>query len=195
MNEADESTKKTHFRKLILYVVLGNVIGELTVHFSVAKQISDTFNFLLNYQKMHKEELKRKAPKLAENYSKNINSKKDLVQKMNHITIVYNSNFGGKQLGALELLMFFAECRLESIFPNLSFSLRMFLTTPAIRASVKRSFSKLKLNKNYLRFTMGQNRLTNLARLNIESDIAKQINFDSVMMKLTRSGTIATNLD
>ena len=34
MNEADESTEKSHFQKHIFYVVLDNVIGELTVCFN-----------------------------------------------------------------------------------------------------------------------------------------------------------------
>ena len=42
--------------------------------------------------------------------------------------MIYNANFGRKQLDALELLNALAEYRLESIFPNLSVSLRMFLT-------------------------------------------------------------------
>ena len=60
MNEADESPEEAHFRKHIFYVVLDNVIGGLTVRFSAAKQISDTFSFLWNYQKMSEEELKGK---------------------------------------------------------------------------------------------------------------------------------------
>ena len=69
INEVDESTEEAHFRKHIFFVVLDNVIGELTVRFSAAKQISDTFKFVWNYQKMSKEELKCKAAKLAETYS------------------------------------------------------------------------------------------------------------------------------
>ena len=56
MNEADESPEEPHFRKHIFYVVLDNVIGGMTVAFSAAKPISDTFSFLWNYQKMSKEE-------------------------------------------------------------------------------------------------------------------------------------------
>ena len=84
-------------------------------------------------------------------------------------------------MGALELLNALAEHRLDSIFPNLCVSLRMFLTTPATVASAERSFSKLKLFRNYLRSTMNQNRLNNLARLSIESGIAKQIDFDTLI--------------
>ena len=82
---------------------------------------------------MLKEELKRKAAKLAEKYSKEISSKEDFVQETNHTTVVHNANFGRKQLGALKLLHVnaLAEYRLESIFFNLSVSLKMFLTAPA----------------------------------------------------------------
>ena len=155
MNERDESTEEAHFRKHIIYVVLDNAIGQLTVRFSAAKQISDTFSFLWNYQKMSKEELKCKAAKLAEKYFKDISSKEDLVQEMNHIAMIHNTNYGIKPLGALELLNSLAEYRLESIFPNLSVSLRMFLTAPATIASAERSFSKLKPIKNYHWFDGG----------------------------------------
>ena len=84
------------------------------------------------------EELKCKAAKLAEEYSKDI-SKADLVQEMNHITMVRNANFGRKQLGALERLNALAEYKLESVFSKLSVRLRTFLTAP----SAERSFRKL----------------------------------------------------
>ena len=61
---------------------------------------------------MSKEELKYKADKLAEKYSKDISSE-DLVQEMNHITMVHNANFGIKPLGAFELLNALAEYRLD----------------------------------------------------------------------------------
>ena len=137
MNEADESPEEAHFRKHIFHVVLDNVIGGLTVRFSAAKQISDTFSFLWNYQKISEEELKHKAAKLAEKYSKDVSSE-DLVQEMNHITMVHNANFGTKQLGPLELLNALAEYRLESIFPNLSVSLRMFLNSTS-HSSISRT--------------------------------------------------------
>ena len=79
----------------------------------------------------------------------------------------------------LELLNALAEHRLESIFPKFFISLRMILTAPATVASAERSFSKLKLT-NYLRSTMSQDRLNNLARLSIESGIAKHKDFDTV---------------
>ena len=185
INETDESIEEAYFRKDIFYVVLDNVIGELTIRFNAAKQILDTFGFLWNYQNMTKDELTCKAVKLAERYCKDI-SKEDLVQEINHISMVHNANFDKKQLNALDLLNALVEHKLETIFPNLIISLRMFLTAPATIASAERSFSKLKLIKNHLRSTMGQDRLTHLARLSIESNIAKQINFDCVIRSFAK---------
>ena len=61
MNEADESPEEANFRLHMFYVVLDNVNGGLTVRFWAAKQISDAISFLWKYQKMLREELKRKA--------------------------------------------------------------------------------------------------------------------------------------
>ena len=54
MNETDESTEEAHFRRHIFYVVLDNVVGQLTVRFSAAKQISDIFSFVWINQKCQK---------------------------------------------------------------------------------------------------------------------------------------------
>ena len=74
---------------------------------------------------MSEEELNHKAAKLAESILKT-SAVKTLCRK--HKPMVHNANFGTKQLGLLELLNVLEEYRLESIFPNLSVSLRMFLT-------------------------------------------------------------------
>ncbi|KAF7642593.1 hypothetical protein LDENG_00255250 [Lucifuga dentata] len=50
-------------------------------------------------------------------------------------------------------------------------------------ASCERSFSKLKLIKNYLLSTMGQSRLSSLVILSIESELVKYIDFDEVIHK------------
>ena len=57
----------------------------------------------------------------------------------------------------------------------------MYITLPVSVASGERSFSKLKLIKNYLRSTTGQERLTNLALLSAERDLAKTLNYDDII--------------
>ncbi len=48
----------------------------------------------------------------------------------------------------------------------------IFLTIPVTVASAERSFSKLKLIKNYFRSTMSQEKLSTLSILSIENELA-----------------------
>jgi hypothetical protein len=52
---------------------------------------------------------------------------------------------------------------------------------PVTVASAERSFSKLKLLKNYLRSTMSQERLNGLATLCIEKGLLDEIDIDSIV--------------
>ena len=73
-------------------------------------------------------------------------------------------------------------CRACELFPNVCTSLRIFLTILAAVAFAERSFIKLKLVKNYLRSTMSRTRLVDAAILSTESRIARQDDFDSVII-------------
>lgn len=66
-------------------------------------------------------------------------------------------------------------------FPEVCTALMLFVTIPVTTASAERSFSKLKLIKTYLRNSMGQDRLRNLAILSIENSMARSLNFDDVI--------------
>jgi hypothetical protein len=56
-------------------------------------------------------------------------------------------------------------------YPNIFFAYQMLFTIPITATSAERSFSKLKLLKNYLRSTMSQERLNRLATLCIEKKL------------------------
>ena len=64
--------------------------------------------------------------------------------------------------------------RLE-YFPNACISFKILLTIPVTIASIKRSFSKLKLIKSYLRSTMSRERLSELAILSIEKEMLAEL--------------------
>jgi hypothetical protein len=70
---------------------------------------------------------------------------------------------------------------LSSTYPDVCTACIMYLTVPVTVAKAERSFSKLKLIKNYLRSTMAQERLSSLTLLSIENDRAQKINFDKVI--------------
>ena len=67
------------------------------------------------------------------------------------------------------------------IFPNCCVALRIHCTLPVTVAEAERSFSVLKRIKNYLRSTMCQMRLTSLGTLAVESELAKQLDFNEII--------------
>lgn len=65
-------------------------------------------------------------------------------------------------------------------FPNVVISLRILLTIPVSVASAERSFYKLKLIKSFLRSTMMETRLSNLALISIEkSEFGRELDYDN----------------
>lgn len=60
-------------------------------------------------------------------------------------------------------------------------ALRILLTIPVTAASAERSFSKLKIIKNFLRSTISQNRLVGLATISIEHEIVEDLDIDDLI--------------
>ena len=104
-----------------------------------------------------------------------------LEEEVLQMKTVHVANFGEKALDPYSLLNQIAKFNLEEIFYNFCTALRIFCTLPVTVASAERSFSKLKLIKNFMRSTMTQDRLTDLAVLSIESEIARTVDFDDII--------------
>ncbi len=64
---------------------------------------------------------------------------------------------------------------LKRLFPDIFTAIQIYLTIPVSSTACERAFSSLKRLKSWLRASMGQNRLSALALLEIESRIAKLI--------------------
>ncbi|KAL4134847.1 hypothetical protein QTP88_006548 [Uroleucon formosanum] len=61
----------------------------------------------------------------------------------------------------------------------------ILLTIPVTVASGERSFSKLKLIKTYLRSSMTDDRLSSLAILSIENDLAQKVNYEEAIKQFS----------
>ncbi|CAK6977182.1 uncharacterized protein LOC110155161 [Scomber scombrus] len=70
--------------------------------------------------------------------------------------------------------------------PNLEKLYRIYLTVPISSAQAERTFSRRKLIKSYLRSTMSESRLSNLALLFIEREISEKANFNNVVETFAR---------
>ena len=65
--------------------------------------------------------------------------------------------------------------------PDVVTVFKIFLTLPVTVASAERSFSKLKLIKNYMRSTMSQDRLSGLSILSIENERARNLDLSEIV--------------
>lgn len=83
--------------------------------------------------------------------------------------------------GPRDALQFIVENKLQSMMPDVVTCYMLFLTLPVTVASCERSFSKLRMVKNYLRSSCGQDRLSGLALLSIESKVARSLNLDDLI--------------
>ena len=80
----------------------------------------------------------------------------------------------------LELLNFVVSYG-NDVFPNLRVALQFPLTISVSVASYERSYSKLKLILTYLRSSMSEIRLNNLALLRIEKQTLNRIDFNKII--------------
>ena len=72
---------------------------------------------------------------------------------------------------------------LATTYPDVCTAYMMYMTVPVTVATAERSFSKLKLIKNFLRSSMSQERLGSLALLSIENEQAKNLDFRKVIQQ------------
>lgn len=66
-------------------------------------------------------------------------------------------------------------------FPDLRRLLQLALTVPIANVAAERSFSSMRNIRTYIRSTMAEQRLSTIALLNIESELAKKIDLDKMV--------------
>ncbi|KAL4103801.1 hypothetical protein QTP88_013161 [Uroleucon formosanum] len=140
-----------NFKVNVFYPVIDTTLMQLRERFKGMQMVCEDFNFT-------REIISLKAY-LSSTYQEN-SLKKMTVQHLGDIIIKDD---------------------LTSIFPDVFTGIIIFMTIPVTSASAERSFSKLKLIKNYLRNSIGQDRLSNIAILNIERLQAENINVDKII--------------
>lgn len=127
---------------------------------------------------MNREEQKKLASSFANTYAKDV-SADDLTRELHDFTAVI-SKISEPPATAVELVQYLASWD-EDVCPNLRVALQILLTVGCTIAGCERSFSKLKLILTYLRSTMTQERLTNLALLSIEKKTTNSCNYEALV--------------
>lgn len=158
------------------------IVNQLQIRFKGLHTIAERFSFLSPRQlnTLPDEEIRRKARELVQMYPSDLSdaleqqivSFKELLSK----EIVQKTTI--KQIASL---LIEENICLSSCLPDLTTALQLYLTLPVTVAKAERSFSKLKLIKSYLRSTMSQTRLSDLAVLSIENEETRKIDLYKVV--------------
>lgn len=166
--------------------VIDQTLASLQDRFTLLKEHMDSFQFLyLLSTSQSKEYLLSCCKKLQQKLTYEDHSDvdaDDLCEEILHCQ-PFISKF---ENDVCQIIQFIYSNDLITVYPNFTVALRILLTLPVSVASAERSFSKLKIIKNYLRSRMVQDRLSNLALISIESDILDQLDIHDIIKKFSQ---------
>jgi hypothetical protein len=155
-------------------------ITSLKTRFEELMVFKDIFGFLLSstiLKLLNNTELEESCTQLADTFSH------DGLSDVEVHDLIYESKILKFTLpdGILSTMQIFEHVRDLDCYPNVSIAYRILFIVPLMVTSADRSFSKLKLLKNYLRSTMTQERLNGLAILCIEKKLLDEINLNGII--------------
>uniref|UniRef100_H3B0B3 DUF4371 domain-containing protein n=1 Tax=Latimeria chalumnae TaxID=7897 RepID=H3B0B3_LATCH len=173
-DELCEDTQ-SFFKVNVFYRCLDIISAQLTNCFQSLQTVADKFSIIQpnTLISASDEDLYKEAEKLANHFNKDISPV--FPGQLPSFRSCLKSEIS-KQLSVKDLanMLIVDNNALASSFSEVC-TVLLFLTIPITVASAERSFSKLKLRKNYLG-TMGQERLRGLGMLSIENERARKIN-------------------
>ena len=183
-NVRDAGLSATDQMKRVMKGALDRLYKEMNDRFSWLFDIDIKFGFLLDVQRIcysrDCENLESLCGNLASVYSDDLDGNQ-LYGQIIDCKMLISSRINVRLSQPKDLLTFIVEYGDGSIFPNLWIALQILLIEVASIVSCEQLFSKLKLILSYLRSSMSQKRLCNLALLSTERDETKKTNFDEII--------------
>ncbi|KAK3198726.1 hypothetical protein Dsin_022141 [Dipteronia sinensis] len=181
-NEPIESMEEA-FRVTYFLSIVDNAISSLKSRFEQFQIYGNTFGFLFNLSKLSSldtESLKYSCDTLETFLQHGDNYDIDAVEFFSELQLLRKSLPEGttKPNEVLEYIKNIHIC-----FPNTWIAYRILLTIPVTVATAERSFSKLKLIKNYLRSTMLQDSLSGLASYLSKKKVLANLDGSSIISK------------
>ena len=176
------------FRVEVFFKVIDTVTSQLEERFKGQAFVAKTFNFLApkSILKMTANEVRCAANDLVSTYKFDLCSEfetqedyaNDLTQEVLSYRICFKEELLGmtdnlkKFKSAVDIFKHLHKDELSTSYSKLISAIVFFLTLPVTVATAERSFSKLKIIKNYLRSSIAQDRLDALAMISIEAEEA-----------------------
>lgn len=172
------NTTEENFKVKLFFPVLDTVLSQLISRFQGMHDVLEDFNFL------NPTILSTQTDKyiIKSSYDFCVTYKDDVSSDFPRQMLSLKTVIKDEKLKTIKLLgSFIINNDLSSSFPDVLSACVIFLTMPITVAGAERSFSKLKLIKNYLRNTCGQERLSSISILSIEKERTKTLNIEKII--------------
>eukprot|EP00102_Acyrthosiphon_pisum_P010539 XP_008178884.1 PREDICTED: zinc finger MYM-type protein 1-like [Acyrthosiphon pisum] len=172
LNIADEN-----FRAKIFLPVIDTVIFQLNSRFQGLQEVTENFDFLFPTMlaKMDENEISKASMDFFYLYNDDISS--DFTRQLLCLRGLLNTNIQTIK----DLALFIVKNDFCTTYCDVITACIIYISLPVTIATAERSFSKLKLIKNYLRNSMGQDRLSNISILNIERNVTNQVDLEKII--------------
>ncbi|XP_035712977.1 zinc finger MYM-type protein 1 [Folsomia candida] len=182
-NPPTQSNEET-FKSEFFQKIMDQIIDEIRSRFQTLQQVASDFSFLWGHklETYSSEEMKKNVMDLVKSYGNDFVGE-TFLREVEHLKRAISA-FLDKPLQKtmpLDILNVLTANGLQEQFINCHTALRIFLTLPVTVATNERSFSKLKIINNYLRSSMGQERLSDLSIISIEHNYVKDMSFDKII--------------
>ena len=164
------------FKINIFLPIMDSLIMEWNKRSDAYKEVNNRFSFLLKLRDLTNEQIVEFSENLASFYSQDLDQQEPISesQHLKHYLSVVTRD--GKPMSSMsEIYLMIKDDKLESTFPNIEITVRMFLSMMVANCTGKSSLSKFTLIKNELRSQMLQERLNFLSVMSIESDVLENI--------------------
>ncbi|KAL4149728.1 hypothetical protein QTP88_003604 [Uroleucon formosanum] len=182
-NRSDEVTLvgRESFIIKTYYVIIDNLLCELQKRKSAYDKLAKKFSFFHNITQYSTKKICQSAKELCEVYPNNLNVNlaSEVVQLQGHIKSIETTDNNPKTIQ--QLMLWIRSNNFLILYPYVEVALRIFLSLASTNCSAERSFSVLKIVKNYLRSTMSQERCSALALLTIENELTEETDFEEII--------------
>ncbi|XP_060865965.1 zinc finger MYM-type protein 1-like [Metopolophium dirhodum] len=175
-------SQQNEFKKDI-FEVYDRILTELSNRFENMSEINENFGFLYgsSLTDHSMDYIQKCAADLSLKYKTDLNSSDFISEIKDFKSQAFSLLPDLRAATPLALLQLITTYSLRAEYPNVEIALRIFLTLPITVATCERSFSKLKLIKNYLRSTMGQDRISDMAILSIEHTVVNTLDINKLI--------------
>lgn len=173
-----------NFKIKVFLPVLDTILFQLHSRFEGMVTIINNFKFLspLTIIEQNEDYIIKSSYDFISLYTEDVSCEltRQLLCLKLHITKIDKTIVS--ELKTIQNLAFYIiDMDLSTSFPDVLAACLIFLTIPVTVASAERSFSKLKLIKNYLRNSIGQERLSGISILNIERRRTSEIDIEKII--------------